>query len=33
MEKKFNSLEDLARIQFESLEPDPEPIDIKEPHS
>ena len=29
MEKKFNSLEDLARIQFESLEPDPEPIDIK----
>ena len=30
MEKKFNSLEDLARIQFESLEPDLEPIAIKE---
>ena len=29
MEKKLNSLEDLARIQFESLEPDPEPIAIK----
>tara|TARA_B110000114_G_scaffold32072_1_gene33157 strand:- start:810 stop:1151 length:342 start_codon:yes stop_codon:yes gene_type:complete len=31
MEKKLNSLEDLARIQFESLEPDPEPIAIKGP--
>ena len=30
MEKKLNSLEDLARIQFESLEPDPEPIAIEE---
>ena len=30
MEKKLNSLEDLARIQFESLEPDLEPIAIKE---
>lgn len=29
MEKKLNSLEDLARIQFESLEPDLEPIAIK----
>ena len=29
MEKKLNSLEDLAHIQFESLEPDPEPIAIK----
>ena len=31
MEKKLNSLEDLARIQFESLEPNPEPIAIKGP--
>ena len=30
MENKINSLEDLARIQFESLEPDLEPIAIKE---
>ena len=29
MENKLNSLEDLARIQFESLEPDLEPIAIK----
>ena len=30
MENKLNSLEDLARIQFESLEPDLEPIAIKD---
>lgn len=30
MENKLNSLEDLARIQFESLEPDLESIAIKE---
>ena len=30
MEKKLNSLEDLVLTQFESLEPDLEPIAIKE---
>ena len=30
MENKLNSLEDLARIQFESLEPDLESIAIKD---